>query len=152
MIEAIGTITVRATPQTILEFVTDLDRYRLADTKITSILQAANLSSGDRTTARYRGRLRGLPTPADTNDVVLQRWSRVDFKGAPNSWIRYLVDFHGWFECVETTDGTVVTHGERFAFRAPGRWIMEPYLRNWLREEMSREMQRLADCLQGPEK
>ena len=148
MIETIGTAMIKATPQTILEFITDLDQYRLADTKITSILLAPDLSGSDRTTTKYSGRLRGLPTPADTNDVTLQRWSRVDLVGSANSWVRHLVDFHGWFTCVESEDGTLVTHGERFTFHPPGRWIIEPWLRNWLRDDMAGEMQRLASHLE----
>lgn len=151
MIEAIGSATIKATSQDILEFVTDLNRYRFADTKISTVLKFGDLQTSDRTAVRYRGRLRGLPTPADTNEVHLTRWTRVDFIGSSTSWVRRFVDFQGWFTCLPTDDGTVVTHGERFAFRAPGRWVIEPYLRSWLEIEMIGEMQRMKECLEaGP--
>ena len=149
MIEAIGSATIKATSQDILEFVTDLNRYRFADTKISTVLKFGDLQTSDRTAVRYRGRLRGLPTPADTNEVHLTRWTRVDFIGSSTTWVRRFVDFQGWFTCLPTDDGTVVTHGERFAFRAPGRWVIEPYLRTWLAREMIGEMQRMKDCLEA---
>jgi Polyketide cyclase / dehydrase and lipid transport len=149
VIETVGTVTVGASPQQVLEFVTDLHRYRQADTKIIKVIEAADLSVSDTATARYRGRLRGLISPADSNRVTLARWSRVDFVGSPDSWVRRLVDFHGWFTCEETDAGTVVTHGERFEFHRPARWVIDPYLRAWLARDVPDEMQRLAALLGG---
>jgi hypothetical protein len=100
-------IVVRATAREVLELVADLDRYRLVDTKIVAVLKGCDLSTGDTGTTRYRGRLRGIPSPIDSNDVTLTRWSRIDFVGSPGSWVRRLVDFHGWVTCEPTDDGTL---------------------------------------------
>lgn len=148
-IEAIGTITIAATSREVLEFVTDLERYRQADTKIVRVLQAADLSPSDTGTVRYIGRVRGVVSPPDRNDVTLARWSRADFVASPDCWVRRLVDFHGWFTCEPTDGGTVVTHGERFSFHRPGRWLMEPYLCAWLQRDLNGEMTRLASALAG---
>jgi hypothetical protein len=125
----------------------DLERYRQADTKITKVVRAAVLDADGVGHAKYKGRLRGIPSPADGNDVRLTRWSRVDFIGSPGSYVRRLVDFHGWFTCEATAEGTVVTHGEKFAFHAPGKWFMEPYLRQWLADDIDQEMLRLGQLL-----
>ena len=147
MIETTGTITVAASARAVLEFVSDLHSYREADHKIISVIDAGELGDGDHATVRYRGRLRGLVSPTDSNEVTLTRWSRVDFVGSPDSWVRKLVDFHGWFTCVETADGTVVSHGERFDFHRPARWVIDPYLRAWLARDIADEMTRLATIL-----
>jgi Polyketide cyclase / dehydrase and lipid transport len=141
-------IVVRATAREVLELVADLDRYRLVDTKIVAVLKGCDLSTGDTGTTRYRGRLRGIPSPIDSNDVTLTRWSRIDFVGSPGSWVRRLVDFHGWVTCEPTDDGTLVTHGEEFRFYPPGRWVMEPWLRTWLQHDLDHELHRLAAAVE----
>lgn len=148
-IATLGTVTVAASPQTVLEFVCDLERYRQADTKIVKVLEQAVLDEDGTGHARYRGRLRGISSPPDRNDVHLIRWSRVDFTGSPGSFVRRLVDFHGWFTCEQTPHGTLVTHGETFSFHAPARWVMDPYLRHWLQDDIASEMVRLGSLLDG---
>ncbi len=142
-----GTVIVRATPQEVLEFVCDLDRYRQVDTKIVRVIERCDLTDSDYGTARYRGRLRGVPSPVDSNDVHLMRWSRVDFTGSSSSWVRRLVDFHGSFVCEPVDSGTSVTHSEQFGFHRPGRWLMEPWLRSWLDDDLADELKRLAVAL-----
>lgn len=144
MIEVIGRAVVPQSPEEVLRFVCDLERYRLADRKIGKIIRQPVLSADGTGTARSRGRVRGLPTPADTNDVRLQRWTRIDFVGSSGSWMRKILDFHGWFTCEETDAGTVVEHGEHFDFHRPGSWLIEPFLRKWLAADMDKEMTRLA--------
>jgi Polyketide cyclase / dehydrase and lipid transport len=150
MIQASATITTGASPQTVLEFVTDLERYRQADQKIRKIVDHGNradLLQDKTTTVRYRGNVRGLVSPMDSNEVTLKRWSRVDFVGSPSSWVRRMVDFHGSFTCEPTDTGTVVTHVERFEFRRPFRWLTDPYLRDWLRRDVTAEMDRVGQLL-----
>jgi Polyketide cyclase / dehydrase and lipid transport len=146
-LETVGTVTVAAAPQQVLEFVCDLDRYRQADTKIAKVIEAGVLANDGTATCRYKGRLRGITSPADRNDVWLTRWSRVDFTGSTDSVMRRVVDFHGWFTCEETDAGTLVTHGETFSFKGVVRWPMERYLRTWLHDDVAGEMARLAELL-----
>jgi hypothetical protein len=143
-IETLGTVTVSASPQKVLEFVCDLERYRQADTKIVKVVRAGVLAEDGTASCRYKGRLRGIASPADGNDVRLVRWNRVDFIGSADSWVRRMVDFHGWFTCEVTDAGTLVTHGETFAFKGLARWPMERYLRTWLHNDIAGEMTRLA--------
>jgi hypothetical protein len=143
-LETLGTVTVSASPQKVLEFVCDLERYRQADTKIVKVVRAGVMADDGTASCRYKGRLRGIASPADGNDVRLVRWSRVDFTGSADSWVRRMVDFHGWFTCEEIDAGTLVTHGEMFAFKGPVRWPMERYLRTWLHNDVAGEMTRLA--------
>jgi hypothetical protein len=146
-IATLGTVTVTASPRDVLEFVCDLDRYREADTKIVKVIEQAVLAEDGTGRTKYKGRLRGISSPADSNDVHLTRWSRADFIGSPDSFVRHLVDFHGWFTCEPTTEGTLVTHGETFTFHRPGKWLMEPYLRQWLQDDIATEMLRLHSIL-----
>lgn len=80
--------------------------------------------------------------------MTLTRWSRIDFVGSPGSWVRRLVDFHGWVTCEPAEEGTLVTHGEEFKFHRPGRWAMKPWLRTWLRDDLDNELQRLAAAVE----
>jgi hypothetical protein len=146
-ISTIGSVTVQASPREVLELVADLERYRRVDHKIAKVVSGCDLAESDVGSLRYRGRLRGIPSPVDGNDVTLTRWSRIDFVGSPESWVRRLVDFHGWVTCEPTDDGTLVTHGETFDFHRPGKWLMEPWLRTWLRADLDAELQRLAEAL-----
>jgi Polyketide cyclase / dehydrase and lipid transport len=143
VIEVIGRAVVPQSPEEVLRFVCDLERYRFADTKIGKIIRQPVLSADGTGTARYRGRVRP-PIPADTNDVRLRRWTRIDFVGSSGSWRRKVLDFHGWFTCEETDAGTVVEHGEHVDFHRPGSWLIEPFLRKWLAADMDKEMTRPA--------
>ena len=40
-----------------------------------------------------------------------------------------------------------MTHGETFTFHRPGKWFMEPYLRQWLHDDIASEMIRLGAIL-----
>lgn len=130
--------TVNRSPEEILEWVADLERYRQADTKITRVVHQGT----DR--VRYRGRLRGIPTPVDENVVTLDPGRSLTFTGAPGRWTRRLLDFEGSFACQPAADGTRVLHRESFGFKpAPVRMIAEAWLGRWLQREIDEEMQRL---------
>ena len=147
MIVGEATVTVPQSPIAVFEFVLDLERYKQADHKIGRI--GAVERDGDRGSARFSGRLRGIPGPSGTYPFTLSG-SRLEF-GAPTAGLvrLLLADFQGSFECEETDDGTVVTHREVFEFRRPWRWLMEPYLRKWLSGDTAQEMVRLAELLRS---
>lgn len=141
MLRAVGTATVAAEPQDVLEFVLDLDRYRRADPKVGALKQTPVLDEQGRGRARYRGKLRHLITPVDTQDIQLTRWSRLEIRGAKGVWTRWTTDFEGTFVCEPVEGGTRVTHSETFWFKpAPVRWLAEKYLGRWMQEEMPKEM------------
>ena len=62
MIVGEATTTVSATPDDVFDFVLDLHRYRQADHKIGRVGTIDN--EGDRGTAEFSGRIRGLPGPS----------------------------------------------------------------------------------------
>ena len=144
-----ATANVAATPQAVLEFVLDLDRYRQADHKITRVSSVTGPDAAGRGSVRVWGRLPGLPVAPDRQDFTLERWSRLTFVGAPRQPGRLIFNFVGTFECVALDDHTTrVTHAYDFTFRAPFRWI-ERRLAKPLREEIDDEVARLAQILDG---
>jgi hypothetical protein len=150
MLRAEGTAVIRAEPREVLELVLDLDRYREADTKIGRVTLGLALDETGRGRVRYRGRLRGIVTPVDTQDVELVPWSTLTIRGAPGVWTRRTSDFEGTFSCEAVEGGTQVVHTEAFWFKpAPVRWIAEAYLRRWLDDQMASEMVRLKELVEA---
>jgi hypothetical protein len=149
VIEGSACAAVRATPGQVIAFVLDLDRYRLADTKIASARFVAGDSVGG--TVVIKGRLRGLPTPPDRQHYTVSAdGNTVQFRSAPSRWPGLLATFHGIVRCHPLPHGgTCVTHTERFTFTPPLALLLDPYLRNWLRRDTAEEVARMAAQL-GP--
>lgn len=150
MIEGAATTVVQATPAEVIAFVLDLDRYRRADRKIASARRVEG--DGAKGIVVIRGRLRGLPTPADRQRyTVSPDGCTVEFRSAPSRWPGLLATFHGTVRCHPLPDGgTRVTHVERFTFTPLLSLLLNPYLRAWLRRDTAEEVARLADELGGP--
>jgi hypothetical protein len=152
VIRAEGTIVINRPARTILDFVLDLDRYRQADAKITSVDHQPSLGPDNREgRARYRGRLRGLPTPYQWQTVRLEPWTRLELQTEPGQWTAALATFVGGFICEQASGGaTKLTHFEQFDFRPPARWIIEPYLRRWMQQYlMEVELPRLKVLIEA---
>lgn len=151
MVHAEAEVEIERSPEQVLRWVLDLDRYKRADQKITKVIDRPVLDATGNGVARYRGRLRGVPTPADTNLVSLQEWDRLTFQGAPGVWTRRLVDFTGTFECTANGDGaTVLRHTETFAFHpAPAERLAGLLLGRWLQREIETEVQRLKELIES---
>lgn len=134
MIRAEGSIVIDRSAREVLEFVLDLDRYRQADAKITNVSAQPTLGPENRTgRARYRGRLRGFPTPSQWQTISLQPWERVELATDPGQWTARVATFVGGFVCEEIDDGTTrLTHFEQFKFRAPLGWMIDRYLDRWM--------------------
>lgn len=139
MLQVEATVVIDRPAEVILEWISDLERYREADTKITKVLHQ------DPERVRYRGRLRGIPTPSDENVVTREPGRSLTFRGAPGRWTRWLLDFEGGFTCeAAPAGGTLVRHAESFRFKpAPARWVAEAYLRRWLQQDIEAEVGRL---------
>jgi hypothetical protein len=142
-----ATRVVPATGREVLELVLDLDRYRIADHKITTVSRPVDLDERDEGRARYWGRLPGLPPAPDVNLVRLERWQRVTFVGAPRQPARAVLAFRGWFACREVDDGCEVTHGYEITLRRPLRWAYESTLQRRLPGALDEEMDRIPDLL-----
>ncbi len=153
MIRAEASIVIGRSPREVLEYVLDLDRYRLADAKITSVSQQPALGVQNRQgRARYRGRLRGFPTPSQWQSVVLSPWERLELRTEPGQWTARMATFNGGFVCEKVDDETTrVTHYEQFDFRAPARWVLDRYLGRWMQDYLvRRELPRLKALVEGP--
>lgn len=143
MLRIEASVQIARPPQVILDWISDLDRYRRADRKITSV----RLQEPGR--VRYRGRLRGLPTPLDEQTVHLEPGHSLRFRGAPR-WTRRLLDFDGGFTCDSAGGGTIVVHDEQFGFKpAPVRWLAEWWLGAWLQADIEAEVLRLKDLVEA---
>ncbi len=150
MVHAEKSVDILKSPEEILAWVLDLDQYRRADQKITKVLERPALDAEGRGIARYRGRLRGIPTPVDTNSVTLDGRERLTFEGAPGVWTRRLVDFTGTFECTPNGDGlTTLRHTETFTFhpRFVDR-LADRVLGHWLQQEIEVEVRRLKELIE----
>lgn len=147
MIHVAATATVARTSREVLELVLDLDRYRAVDAKIRRVVRPVTIDDAGLGTARYWGRLPGLPPGPDTNLVALTRWSELTFTGAPRQPARLVLDFRGRFRCVDTDEGCTVTHDYQIDLRRPFRWLYEPLLAGWLHDAVTDEVRTLATTL-----
>lgn len=146
MIVGEASTTVRAAPNEVFDFVLDLERYRQADHKIGRVGEVVR--HGNAGTARFSGRIRGLPGPSGTYPFTITA-DRLVF-GAPIAGAaRWFLEFEGSFVCEPTVDGTRVTHREAFLFKRPWRWLASPLLRRWLEDDTAAEMVRFKALLDG---
>jgi len=141
MLRIEATVTIDRPAGAVLDWISDLERYRRADHKITKVV----LQEPGR--VRYRGRLRGIPTPVDEQTVHRNDDRSLTFRGA-HRWTRRLLDFEGGFHCSPSPSGTIVVHGEDFGFKpAPVRWLAEAWLGPWLHRDIEDKVQRLKELV-----
>jgi hypothetical protein len=144
MIYGEASAIVAATPSQALDLVCDVERYRLADTKIRNVL--GTTTDGDQSIVRFRSRLRGLPTPAVRQCVARTGDERVDIRSVP-SWQDRLVSFRGSVVCTPAAGGTRIVHREEFRAHGPLRPVFDRFLGAWLRKDIEEEVARLARLL-----
>lgn len=142
-----ATITIARPPKDILEFVLDLDKYRQADHKFHRIHYVQRTNNHG--LAKYSGRLRGIPTPTDIQEWMLDPYRRLEFKSVPSMWPGIIARFAGVFECEETDGGTVTRHVESFHFNPPFSWLAIPFLRSWLQRDVEDEVARLKRLIEA---
>ena len=145
-LSASATTTVNATPEEILEFVLDMDRYRLVDHKIRRVSSVVGPDAQGRGYVKLWGKLRWGPAMPDQQDFVLERWQRLTFVGTAGRLARLIFNFVGTFECEPLKEGTRITHAYEFTFRGPFRYL-EPLLKDWLQAEIEAEVRRIAEIL-----
>jgi len=141
-----GRAVIERSPRDVLEFVLDLPSYAKVDTKIRRIRSMDR--TGNTGTVRHGGHLRGLPGPPVTLRFELEPWSRLRFTSAATGLAPWVFRFEGSFTCRPLDRGTEVVHRECFTFRAPWRWVLEPYARGWLTQDTREEMARMKLLLE----
>ncbi|WP_437622908.1 SRPBCC family protein [Sorangium sp. So ce1151] len=134
-------------PESIIDFVTDLHRYKLADWKIGRVLGMRR--EGDRIWMRHDGKLRGLPGPPVTLEMTILGRHAVRYRSLRSFPACLFLTFEGGFDLDETAMGTRVVHTERFRFFAPWRWVMDPFLSEWLARDVREEMGRLKTLIEA---
>ncbi|WP_437727660.1 SRPBCC family protein [Sorangium sp. So ce861] len=147
MIEGISEAVIQRPPEVIIDFVTDLHRYKLADRKIGRVLGMRR--EGDRIWMRHDGKLRSLPGPPVTLEMTILGRHAVRYRSLRSFPACLFLTFEGGFDLDETAVGTRVVHTERFRFFAPWRWVMDPFLREWLARDVREEMGRLKTLIEA---
>jgi Polyketide cyclase / dehydrase and lipid transport len=146
-VSASATTIIKASPREVLECVLDLNRYKLIDRKIVRVGKVIGPDDAGRGYVRIWGRVLKLPPAPDRQDFVLERWSRLTFRGAKRQPGRLVFDFTGHFECRPSNNGsTEVTHSYEFVFTRPFR-VIENRLGPWLQRELDVEIENLAAAL-----
>jgi hypothetical protein len=147
VIEGVGEATIRRPPRAIIDFVTDLERYKKADWKIGRVLESRR--DGDRIFMRHDGALRGIPGPPVSLEMTVHGEGSVTYRSVESFPSRLVLRFDGGFELTVTPEGTRVVHTERFRFFAPWRWVAEPFLRDWLTANVGEAMVRMKAILEA---
>jgi hypothetical protein len=149
MIEGIGEAVIARPPEAIIAFVTDLNRYKRADWKVGRVLEQRR--EGDRIFMRHDGTLRGIPGPPVSLEMTVDAPRAVRYRSVDSFPSSAVLTFDGGFELTPADGGTRVVHTERFRFLVPWRWVAEPFLRNWIMEDVREEMVRLKALLESEE-
>ena len=148
MLHGEGEALIARSPEEILELVLDLEQYRKADTKFSRILGVDR--SGLTGTARYSAKLRGIPTPADTQSFTLAAdYSTLRFVSTDKFWPNVMARFEGRFECRAEDGGTRVRHVEQLTFSRAVGWIADPAFGTWWAREVRDEVGRLKELLEA---
>lgn len=148
MIVATASETISCTPDEMLEFVMDIERYQEVDTKIRPITWSRR--TGNLTEFTCRPKLGGLriPGPQPLQHVRLTPGTRVEISLAPSVWTK-LASFNASFECTPVNGGTRVDRRLTFTFSPALRWFFEPFLRRRLPAEVRDELRRAKHHLEN---
>ena len=141
MIEAQTTQLIRASPEQILEFVMDIERYAEIDAKIRPVLWSRR--NGNVTEFACRSRVGGMPGPKVVQEMRLIPGRRIDIVltgGPENRLARAMGDFQASFECQPVAGGTQVNRVLQFRLKWPTSWILGPRLRRRLPGEVDEEL------------
>lgn len=146
---AIGeaSILVRRPPTEILDFILDVEAYRVVDPRLRTI-KWVRREPGE-TVFRFRPTLMGLPGPMTTQRVTLTAGRRVDITPVPSRMDRF-AEFAGLLECTPEGGGTRVRRRLEFHFPRPLSWLMDPLLTRWLAQDVPAELARLKAHLEQP--
>lgn len=140
-----GAAFVERAPKDILEFVLDVDRYRMADLKIGRVHEVRR--RGDVGWVRHDGRFMGIRTPAVTLSFEVTPYSQLDFRGVDVPW--RLKGFRGSFTCEDTAQGTRVVHRECFILGPLLGRIFTLALGGWVSRDTPAEVLRMKAILEA---
>jgi hypothetical protein len=133
--------TIACTPEELLEFVMDTERYAEVDRKIRPLRWVRR--EGNLTEFCCRARIAGLRTPLSVTQLRLTPGERIDIGLAPapaNRLVRLLSGFEASFVCTPEEGGTRLVRTLGFRFRPGLHLIAEPLLRKRLTAEVQEEV------------
>jgi hypothetical protein len=145
------TETISCTPDELLEFVMDPERYAEVDSKIRPVRWVRR--EGNVTEFEFRPKLAGLPGPPSVSRMELTPGERVDVALAPppaNRLARLASDFDASFVCTPVDGGTKLVRTLNFHFRPVLRWFAEPMLRRQLLADVREEVRLAKEYLERP--
>lgn len=141
---------IRATPEAVLDFVMDVERYQEIDDKIRPVLWVRTAENF--TEFAFRPKLAGLLGPTlVSQERLVSSLRRVDISLAPlphNLLIRIITRYEASFECTPVPGGTVVVRSERFRLNPPFRWIIGPFLHRRMPGMVADELRRAKQKLE----
>ncbi|TPQ16453.1 SRPBCC family protein [Streptomyces sporangiiformans] len=143
------TETFPCTPDELLDFVMDVERYALVDRKLRPVLWTRR--DGNLLEFAFRPRLAGLPAPRTVARARLTPGHRIDIALAPppaNRLTRLASDFDARFVCTPVENGTRLVRTLNFRFRPPLRWLAEPLLRRPLTADVQEEVRLAKEYIQ----
>ncbi|KAB2346084.1 SRPBCC family protein [Actinomadura rudentiformis] len=144
MLTVTVTETISCTPDELLEFVMDVERYAQIDKKIRPIRCVRR--DGDLTEFGFRPSVAGLPGPPTVSQMRRTPGERIDIRLAPppaNRLSRLTTDFDASFVCTPVEGGTRLIRTLNYRFKPWLGWLAEPLLRHRLNADVQEEV-RLA--------
>lgn len=151
MVQAEVTETIKCTPDELLEFVMDIERYAEVDDKIRPIEWARR--EGDLVEFRFRPKMRGMPpSPKWVQHLTLTPGKRIDVINAPpphNRMTHPMLTFTASWECEPVADGTRVVRTIRMDFKPLFRWLAEPMMKKRLQPAVEDEIRRAKEHLES---
>ena len=143
MLSAQGSVQVAAAPREVLELVCDLRAYMVFDTKIVKVYENPPIDSDGNGFVVFRGSIRGIRSPKQRQSVKLDRWWSVTFESAGPWLTDRLVWMRGGLTAQPFSGGSLVTHTYSFWFKGPFGPLIERYARDWLKQDVHDELQRM---------
>ncbi len=144
MIRVQETAVIACSPDTLLDFVMDIERYAEVDRKISPVLW--HRREGNVVEFACRPTLAGMPQPKVVQQLTLTPGQRIDISLSPPPQNRIghaMARFAASFQTEAVPEGTRVTRTLEFRVTPALRWLLEPLLRRRLPGEVREEL-RLA--------
>lgn len=152
MVEAQVTETIRCTPDELLEFVMDIQRYAEVDEKIRPIDLVKR--DGDLTEFKFRPTLTGvlMPSPKWINQMRRTPGKRIDITNAPlprNKLANRMLTFTASFVVEPVDDATRVTRTVRMDFKPYARWLAQRMIGDKLQTAAEDELRQAKEYLES---
>lgn len=141
---------MNCTPEALLDFVMDIERYSTVDSKIRPVAWAHR--TPELTEFACRPKLGGIRTPKVVQQIRRTSDYRIDITLSPlpyNKLAHRVSTFEASFECAPLDEGIEVTRSLTFRFHPSMKWLIEPFLRPRLTAEVADELRLAKEYLQG---